>query len=238
MSQSPPENRNAVESSADEVDSSVGAAQPLDFERLCGAAREGSTTALGELLENCRNYLLLVANLALKPGLQAKVGASDLVQETFVEAQRAFSRFEGASEEELLRWLRRILENKVGNTLKHYYRAARRDVNREVVDQQPTGAFRAVDMPDFKLVSPSGALQFKEDWEACHRTLALLQPEQQDVIRLRVNEELTFEDIGFRMNRSAEAARKLFARAVFRLQNLLESEHDSQHNSHRVQRGR
>ena len=43
------------------------------------AARNGSSNALGQLLESCRQYLLLVANQELNPNIQAKVGASELV---------------------------------------------------------------------------------------------------------------------------------------------------------------
>ena len=51
-------------------------------------ARGGSREALGEALESCRAYLLLVANRELDDDLQAKGAPSDLVQETFLEAQR------------------------------------------------------------------------------------------------------------------------------------------------------
>jgi RNA polymerase sigma-70 factor (ECF subfamily) len=44
------------------------------------AARAGSREALGEVLEACRGYLLLLAQEELDPALQAKGGASDLVQ--------------------------------------------------------------------------------------------------------------------------------------------------------------
>ena len=56
-------------------------------------ARQGSLDALGRLLESCRNYLLLLANQQLREDLQAKAGGSDLVQDTFLEAQRDFRAF-------------------------------------------------------------------------------------------------------------------------------------------------
>ena len=96
------------------------------------AALAGSQVALGELFENCRNYLLLVANAAVGDGLQAKVAASDVVQDTFLEAQQIIERFQGDSEEELLRWLTRILENKLGNAVKRYAWSAKRDASREI----------------------------------------------------------------------------------------------------------
>ena len=45
---------------------------------------------MGDLLEGCRQYLLLVANEELDSELTAKSGASDMVQETFLRAQHNF----------------------------------------------------------------------------------------------------------------------------------------------------
>ena len=67
------------------------------------AAQAGSREALGQVLEACRAYLLLIAREELDPALQAKGGASDLVQQTFLEAQRDFARFQGDSRS-LLAW--------------------------------------------------------------------------------------------------------------------------------------
>src|SRR5262249_13094013 len=64
--------------------------QPQGVDEWLALARGGSPEALGQLLELCRRYLLQVANAELETLLQAKAGASDLVQETFLEAQRVF----------------------------------------------------------------------------------------------------------------------------------------------------
>jgi len=77
-------------------------------ERL-SLAGAGSAEALGQALEVWRNYLLVIAGRQLDPGLHAKGGASDLVQETILEAQRDFAQFQGTSEAELLAWLRHTL---------------------------------------------------------------------------------------------------------------------------------
>src|SRR5437764_3357307 len=84
------------------------------------AARCGSREALGRALDACRRYLLLVADKELDAELQAKGGASDLVQQTFLEAQRDFARFHGDSEAELLAWLRRLLLNNLADFRRLY----------------------------------------------------------------------------------------------------------------------
>ena len=69
-----------------------------EFRSLIQAAKAGSPEPLGQLLQTCRNYLLLVAAHELPPELRAKGGASDLVQETFLIAQKQFPRFDGCTE--------------------------------------------------------------------------------------------------------------------------------------------
>ena len=59
------------------------------------AARQGNREALGRALSSVRDYLLLVANEELDPALHAKGNASDLVQETFLRAQRGVEAFRG-----------------------------------------------------------------------------------------------------------------------------------------------
>lgn len=196
------------------------------------AARSGSPAAIGELLQSCRNYLMLIAGTALSLELQAKVGASDLVQETFTEAHRIFDRFEGETKDELLRWLTKILEHRIGNTLKRYYAAACRDVQREVNWYQLFGSGVIGDFSDGSGKSPSAICSRKEDEQRYQQAMSSLTEEQQTVIQLRVQEGLTFEAVSLRMNRSAESARKLFTRAVVRLQNLLDTNHDQRHDIH------
>src|SRR6516225_2720280 len=107
-------------------------ANVIKWEEWLAAARGGAPETLGQLLEACRQYLLLVANQHLAPDLQRKFGASDVAQETFLEAQRDFGAFHGRSEEELLAWLRRILLNNLANLTRGYRGTDKRQVAREV----------------------------------------------------------------------------------------------------------
>src|SRR4051812_35536174 len=95
------------------------------------AAQAGSRDALGQALEACRGYLLLIAQQELDPELQAKGSASDLVQQTFLEAQRDFAGFQGATQEALQAWMRRLLLNNLANFRRDLHRDKRR-VSREV----------------------------------------------------------------------------------------------------------
>jgi RNA polymerase sigma-70 factor (ECF subfamily) len=181
-------------------------------------ARAGSREALGQVLETFRGYLLLIADRELEPELRAKGGASDLVQETFLEAQRDFSRFHGNSAEELRAWLRRVLLNNVANFTRQYRERAKREVGREVPleaggSSHKRGAGLAADT-----ISPSGQAVAHEQAEALARALERLPPDYRQVLALRHEEQLTFEEIGQKMQRTANAARMLWLRAVERLQ--------------------
>jgi DNA-directed RNA polymerase specialized sigma24 family protein len=62
-----------------------------------------------ETLERFRSYLRLLARLHLNPRLQARLDASDVVQQTLLQACRALPHFRGRTEAELTAWLRQIL---------------------------------------------------------------------------------------------------------------------------------
>ena len=181
------------------------------------AARAGSNEALGQALEACRRYLLVVAERQLDPDLRAKGGASDLVQETFLEAQRDFAHFGGTSEAELLAWLRRMLVNNLGNFSRRYHETRQRALDREVELGPADSSNDAQGALVAATPSPSSAAMEREQAEELQRALERLPEDYREVITLRYLEELPFEEIGQRMSRSADAARKLWSRAMERL---------------------
>jgi RNA polymerase sigma-70 factor (ECF subfamily) len=178
------------------------------------AARAGSSEALGQALEVCRRYLLHIAQQQLDPDLRAKGGASDLVQWTFLEAQRDFAHFQGDSNTEWKAWLRRLLIDNLANFTRHYRGTAKRQVGREVAldagssgDSPGAGLYAAT-------ASPSAAAMAHERAAALQRALAKLPEDYRQVITLRQLEERSFEEIGPLMHRSPDAARKLWTRAI------------------------
>jgi RNA polymerase sigma-70 factor (ECF subfamily) len=195
---------------------------PGDAAQYFPAARAGSREALGQLLEACRAYLLRVANEGVAADIQAKGGASDLVQETFLEAQRDFARFQGNTEAELLAWLRCLLLNNVSNFARHYRATGKREVGREV--QLNRGDSSKAREPAFvaNMPSPSMEAMAHEKAEAVARALERLPEDYRRVITLRNQERRDFDDIGRLMERSADAARRLWSRAIERLQHELE----------------
>jgi RNA polymerase sigma-70 factor (ECF subfamily) len=195
---------------------------PADVSQWLPAARAGCSEALGQALEACRRYLLLVAERDLDPALRAKGGASDLVQQTFLEAQRDFAHFHGDSEAELLAWLKHLLRHNVGKFGRTYRDTQKRGVGRET----PLEGLGSAAGPGDGLAAPTPtpsvlAMQREQD-EALERALERLPEDYRRVITLRYREERSFEEIGRLLQRSADAARKLWARAVELLQDELD----------------
>ncbi len=188
---------------------------------LFAEARQGSREALGGLIEDFRDYLTLVADRELAHDLRGKVGISDLVQETFLEAQRDFGQFHGDNRAEFQRWLRRLLCNNLANAARHYRATAKRDIAREVPldnSHHDLKGFLADRGP-----SPSGLAIHREQEGDLNRAMARLKEHQRQVIRWRHWEGRSFEEIGALLGCSADAARKLWWRAFERLSRIVVS---------------
>jgi RNA polymerase sigma-70 factor, ECF subfamily len=189
-----------------------------DAARRLTDARAGSGEALGQALEACRAYLLLVAKRELNPDLQAKGGASDLVQETLVDALRDFRRFQGQSEAELRVWLRKLLLHNLVDFTRHYRQVEKRQIDREVdLEAGNSSAERGGDL-EAPTPSPSGQAIQDEQSQAIERALGRLPEDYRRVLQLRFEEDRSFEEIGVILKLTPNAARKLWTRAVKRLQ--------------------
>ncbi len=187
---------------------------------ILSKAQAGSNEAIGQALDRCRRYLLEVARQALGPALRAKGGASDLVQETFLEAHRQFQRFDGISEAQLRAWLRCLLMHKAAQLGRRFRGTRKRQLSREI----PLGSADAVVRPSQiagRAPTPSVQIIADEQLDRLNRAIARLPADYQQVMTLRYQQHLSFEDVGRRMERSADAARMLWARALERLKSEL-----------------
>jgi RNA polymerase sigma-70 factor (ECF subfamily) len=192
-------------------------------EILLREARAGDAAPLGQLLELYRSYLSLLARTQIGPRLQGKVDASDLVQETFLEAHRNFARFQGASEPQFVHWLRRILAAKLAGLLRHYLGTRGRDVRLEeeivqALDQSSIMLDRGLIAPES---SPSQQASGREQAVLLANALAQLPENYREVLVLRHLEGLTFPEVARRMGKSLDSVEKLWLRALARLRQQL-----------------
>jgi RNA polymerase sigma-70 factor (ECF subfamily) len=194
-----------------------------DPEELLRQARARSGVALGRLLELYGNYLALLARLQIGRRLQGKVDAADLVQETFLEAHRSWAQFRGASEGELIGWLRQSLASKLSELSRRYLGTQRRDVR---LEQALAGELdQSSRVLDRGLVarqsSPSHQAARREQAVLLADALERLPEDYREVIILHHMEELSLPEVARRLGRTEHSVEKLWARALARLRRTL-----------------
>jgi RNA polymerase sigma-70 factor (ECF subfamily) len=193
------------------------------LEETLAAARSGSREALGQVLSQYHCYLLQVARREMARDLQPKGDASDLVQETFLEAQRFFDRFEGHSGAELRAWLRVLLLHHTAKVGRRFRTTQKRRLAREVRLDFSNPLVATEGLPATGEPSPSAHLLAQERQQVLRQALDRLPDDYRRVMLLRYLKEMTFEEIGRDMRRSADAVRMLWARALERLKHDLRS---------------
>jgi RNA polymerase sigma-70 factor (ECF subfamily) len=191
---------------------------------LIRQARRREPGAIDQLLESYRRYLKLLARTGIDTSLRGKADPSDLVQETFLKAYRHFEQFRGESEAELAAWLRQILARNLADLVRRYRLAEGRQAGRErPLHELLDPSARALDrlLAD-AASSPSKSAQRRELGVVLANALEELPEDQRDVVVLRSLEERDWEDVARQMRRSVGAVRMLWARALRRLQPLIE----------------
>lgn len=176
----------------------------------------------GLSLERFREYLRLLAGLHLAGGLRGKLDASDVVQQTLLEAHRQRQQFRGRTEAEMAAWLRQILAGTLADAARALGRA-KRDVARErsleaALEQSSIliGSWLADPGP-----SPSERAQQHEQAVRLAAALATLPEAQREALVLRYYQSCAVDDIGRRLGRSPAAVAGLLKRGARQLRTLL-----------------
>lgn len=199
--------------------------EPTFVERL-NQARGGDGSAQGDLLRRFEPWLRLLARVQVESRFAAKFDASDVVQQTLLEAVKAFPQFRGSTEAELTAWLRQILAHALAHEIRRYHGTAKRNITQEVSleaelaqSSQRLGAILAESGP-----SPSQQAARRELDVLLADVLARLPEDYRDVLIFRHLENLSHDEIAARMNRSAGAVRMLWVRALAALREACGSE--------------
>ena len=188
------------------------------FPARIASARCGSNEALGEIFSLYRHYLTELAGRSLAPDLRRKGGASDLVQETYLEAQVQFPNFAGDTAAQMRAWLSCLLLHRAAKVGRSFRGTHQRRIALELPLQvnQPVGS---------SAQSPSRQMMADEQTQGLQDAIDRLPPDHRQVMVLRYRAGLSFEEIGKRLGRSPDAARMLWVRAFDRLRG--EMEHDA-----------
>lgn len=184
-----------------------------DIRDLLAAARRGAPEAIGRLFEVAHGHLVRIAARELPREVRAKIGPSDVVQETAVDMQRDFGRFTGSTAEDLFAWLRAILRNNLVDAVRRYQHAQKRSTDRET-SLGSVSAERAEEALATTSLPADGSAIRREEAAVINRALARLPADYRLVIQLRYWSGMSFVAMSPRLGRSPEAVRKLWFRAI------------------------
>ena len=190
---------------------------------LLALARRGDARARDALFHAFREFLSMLARSQIEPWMQGKVDASDIVQQTQLEAHRDFDKFHGASEGEWVAWLRCILERNATDFIRHYRGTAKRDVKREVALAHPSdgSSIHSAAEPAARDASPSQEFLRRDDELRIAAALEHLSEDHRLVIELRNLQRLPFDEVARQMSRTRPAAQMLWMRAIKKLQQVM-----------------
>ena len=182
-------------------------------------ARRGSDSALGLLLAHYREYLLKIAEEELPSALAAKFGASDVVQETCLQASREFGKFHGKTDGELRGWLRQSLLHNLIDAQRKFVNCQKRNVHREAPIESAADLCGPTLAPQGE--SPLELAIQSERAAAVVKALERLTETERKVVVLRNFEDRSFPEIALEMGETVAAVQRLWSRAVDRVAELL-----------------
>jgi RNA polymerase sigma-70 factor (ECF subfamily) len=173
--------------------------------------------AFWQLAETLRPYLKSVAARLLGKQAAAKVDASDVVQQALLAAVQKFDQFRGKTAADWQAWLVAIVKNQALN-MSRFWRQEVRDQARE---QPLPQAFDIGPEMHADGSSPSQQAARREMSARVFAAMDRLPDDHRQVILLRNFEELPYSAIAVQMQRSEQAIRQLWVRAIRQLRQQL-----------------
>ena len=196
--------------------------------RISGKSRLGEidTVTISKSLSSIkelgryRSFLRLKA-MGIAPQYRSKLEASDLVQQTLMEAHQKIDQFRGQTEPEMAKWLSRMLAHNITDAVRAL-RRKKRDVARErSLEYQANSSMRGADWLPAEQSSPSLGAQRAEQMVELSEAISKLPVAQQEVIILHHLQGQSLAQVAAHMDRSPSAVAGLLYRGLKALRKTL-----------------
>ncbi|QDV81411.1 sigma-70 family RNA polymerase sigma factor [Planctomycetes bacterium TBK1r] len=167
-------------------------------------------------------YLRMLARTRMRRAYQAKIGASDMVQQAMMQAVQGFEGFRGSTEGELLAWLRQILAHHLCHLDRDLHRD-KRDIRREQSMEQKLAAssMRLEGLLAGDAPTPSQNVAFGESVIQISQAIAQLPEAQADAVRLHYLEGMKLSEVAAELGKSTGAVAGLLHRGMKALRKQL-----------------
>jgi RNA polymerase sigma-70 factor, ECF subfamily len=203
----------------------VMANNSTDTVRLIERARAGDRDALNAIFTRHRDRLRRMVALRLDWRLQARIDASDVIQDAYVEVATRLEEYFRNPALPLFLWLRLVVGERLSKLHRQHLGAQMRDAGREVSlyrEALPAASSAALAAQLLgKHTSPSQAAVRAERVLRLQEALNTLDPMDREVLALRHFEELSRSEAAQVLGIEEAAAGKRYIRALKRLRNLL-----------------
>jgi RNA polymerase sigma-70 factor (ECF subfamily) len=169
-------------------------------------------------LDRFRSYLWLLAEIELSPRLRVKEDASDIVQQSLMEAHRDLPAYRGQTEAELVGWLKTILARNLLNAARRY-RTEGRDLDREqaLAERLDQSSARIEGFLASEQTSPSQQAVQHEQLQQLADGLAQLLEAERTAILLKHFQGLSLAEISTHLGRPIDAVAGLLKRGLKKL---------------------
>ena len=190
--------------------------------RTAGADR---SRVLGALFEEHRKRLLKMVHLRMDPRLKQRIGASDVIQDAFVDVDRRIDEYLDDPKMPFFLWLRLLTSQRLVDLHRHHVGAKKRDVRKQVraaIGPMPRATSVAlVNRLMDGGTTPTQALERVEAREAMVAALDAMDAKDRDVLVLRHFEGLSNTETALELGLEKAAASKRHVRALQRLGEIL-----------------
>jgi RNA polymerase sigma-70 factor (ECF subfamily) len=196
-----------------------------EIHHLLERARAGDETARNEIFSRYRRRLRRMVEVRLDTRLQARVDASDVVQEAYLDVVTRLDEYLRDPKLPLFLWLRLVVGERLLKVHRQHIGTQMRDASLEISLYQgalPVASSAALAAQLLgKHTSPTQAVVRAERILRLQEALNSLDPMDREILSLRHFEELTAAEAGQVLGIEKAAAAKRYIRALKRLKEIL-----------------
>jgi RNA polymerase sigma-70 factor (ECF subfamily) len=192
---------------------------------LIERARAGDRDAMNEIFARHRDRLRRMIEMRLDWRLQARIDASDVIQDAYLEVATRLEEYLRDPKLPLFLWMRLVVGERLATLHRHHLGTQMRDAGREVSlyrDALPAASSAALAAQLLgKHTSPTQAAVRAERMLRLQEALNTIDPMDREVLTLRHFEQLTRAETAQVLGIEEAAAAKRYVRALKRLKEIL-----------------
>jgi RNA polymerase sigma-70 factor (ECF subfamily) len=193
--------------------------------RLLERARGGDPGAMNDIFTRHRDRLRRMVELRLDWRLQARIDASDVIQDAFLDVARRLPEYLQTPTLPLFLWLRLVVAERLCALRRHHLGTHMRDAGREVALQggamPPASSAALAAQLLGRQTSPTQAAVRAERILRIQEALNALEPIDREILSLRHCEQLSRAETAQVLGIEEAAAAQRYVRALKRLKRVL-----------------